>query len=285
MPPQKLGVNPMPTKSDVTVVVVAYAVVRLDLAWVPPEAYVIVVHNDDALEEASVSHPRARHLHLPRNVGFGAAVNRALPLITTARVILANPDMTLTRQHWYDLVGTGELECRTLRMDTPDGRPTVVLAKYPSPIRFVLMAWRLRHRFRRLAPTGSPSRDEDGPPIERFSVADRWLSGALLSMPVGLLRSVGGFDEELFLYYEDLDLFQRIAQAVPDVEVSVVDPSGGRPVHLVGGTSTGSASRVARIRLASALHWARKQPGIRWRLATRLGGLARFALPRSWSIP
>ena len=51
-----------------------------------------IVHNDGALDRASLG-ARVVHVDAPGNVGFGAAVNLALPHVTTERVVLCNPDV------------------------------------------------------------------------------------------------------------------------------------------------------------------------------------------------
>src|SRR5438105_4306232 len=95
-----------------TVVCVAYRTPAVDLSWVPDGTPVIVVHNDDQLDEASL--PSATHVHSRGNVGFGAAVNRALAMVQTRRFILCNPDARLQSAHWDALVdgaGRPEIMC------------------------------------------------------------------------------------------------------------------------------------------------------------------------------
>lgn len=40
-----------------------------------------------------------------------------------------------------------------------------------------------------------------------------WVSGAAFAMRRGLFREMGGFDEQFFLYYEDVDLCRRVRDA------------------------------------------------------------------------
>ena len=78
------------------------------------------------------------------------------------------------------------------------------------------------------------------------------MSGAVLSLPTEVFASVDGFDEGYFLYYEDADLFWRLAQESPNLRMRVVDVPAA--VHDVGGSSP--SSRTARLRRQSAQRYA-----------------------------
>jgi GT2 family glycosyltransferase len=61
-----------------------------------------------------------------------------------------------------------------------------------------------------------------------------WVTGAVLVMRRSMFQDLGGFDEELFMYFEDKDLCARTWQRGATV---VFDP-GESVVHLKGGSST-----------------------------------------------
>lgn len=58
-----------------------------------------------------------------------------------------------------------------------------------------------------------------------------WVSGACMMVPRDLMRLLGGFDEQIFMYYEDVDLCTRIRQAGRKVyfnpEIQVVHHGAG----------------------------------------------------------
>jgi N-acetylglucosaminyl-diphospho-decaprenol L-rhamnosyltransferase len=106
----------------------------------------------------------------------------------------------------------------------------------------------------------------------RWSLHERWASGAVVSFPVDALRAVGGFDPRYFLYVEDLDLCERLGARHPTMSVVVADV---RPAHhAVGGTASHAARRPVELHRARSWHtYARSRSTIGWRIAALLVGL------------
>src|SRR5207302_134374 len=111
-------------------------------------------HNDDSLDPASVPRRAVVHLRGGGNVGFGAAVNAALPRVATRRVVLCNPDTMLRAEHWDALDGGGEDDVVVIPLREADGTPTSVVNRYPSALSLLLSAYRAG----RLAPRGGTPR-------------------------------------------------------------------------------------------------------------------------------
>jgi N-acetylglucosaminyl-diphospho-decaprenol L-rhamnosyltransferase len=138
----------------------------------------------------------ARVIRNARNEGFGRAMNIGVRAASTPFCLLTNPDLVYdagavaallaAAQRWPD---AGLLAPRIIE---PDGRffyqATSLLAPY------------LTNPGGKLSP---PEGDCCAP----------FLSGASLLAPRDLLLSLGGFDENLFLFYEDDDLCRRVADA------------------------------------------------------------------------
>ncbi|MEO0493731.1 MAG: hypothetical protein AAF081_09965 [Actinomycetota bacterium] len=265
-----------------SVVIVAYGVDTLSLDWVPDTAEVIVVHNDDALSDAACVHPNVVHVRPGRNVGFGAGVNLGLARVTTERVILCNPDTALERVHFDALDGGDTDSIVTIPLVEADGTPNAVVNPYWTIPTFLATVFRLG----RFAPRGGALRQVatrvlrgGGDHVDalrheagEWSLQDRWVTGALLSAPTEAMRAVGGFDETYFLYYEDADLQQRLAQRFPSMKVELRDVEPG--VHLVGGCAVDDETRaaVADHRRVSAKTYAGRQPGLGWRLTEAMVG-------------
>jgi hypothetical protein len=261
-----------------TAVYVAFATRTLELDWLPADAHVVVVHNDDALDRGSLRHDGVVHVDAPGNIGFGAAVNLALPLVDD-RAVLCNPDAVLTRVHWDALThDVGVADIVTVPLVDGTGVPTSVVSRYPTPLSHLVSAYRLG----RWLPRGSAARRwaahglgrwgaahaeslED--PVGAWPLSERWVSGAVLSIDGDLLRKVHGFDERYFLYYEDVDLCSRLANAARNARAVVASVPPG--MHIVGASAVGDSTQggaTARHRFASALTYARDQSGVPWRL-------------------
>jgi N-acetylglucosaminyl-diphospho-decaprenol L-rhamnosyltransferase len=275
-----------------TAIYVSFRTPTLDLSWLPADADVIVVHNDESLDRSSCAHPRVRHVGNGDNVGFGAAVNLALPLVSTARVALVNPDTQLAPEHWLALMEAPASEIVVVPLVDGKGRPTSMVSAFPTPASLVLTAYRVGRWF----PRGGRGRRALAPLLGRWGRAhsesldavaggswpasERWASGAVVSYDVARLREVGAFDEGYFLYLEDTDLGRRLAARFRDLRVRL---AGGTPgVHTVGGSAAGSeAWREAQRRYTgSAIRYASSQAGPGWRaaraaLAARARWLAR----------
>lgn len=265
-----------------TVVIVAFGVEELSLDWIPAEARVVVVHNDDRLSDAACVHPNVVHVRPGTNLGFGAGVNLGLLDVETERVILCNPDTALHRAHFDALDSGDDRTIVTVPLIEADGTPNAVVSPYWSVPAFLATVFRLGRfaprggRLRSVASrllVGGAGHDEAlRHEAGRWPLSERWVTGALVSLPMRAMRAVGGFDETFFLYYEDADLQQRIARVVPDmhVELRCVEPG----VHLVGGCAIDGETRalVADHRRVSARTYAGRQDGLTWRLTEAVIG-------------
>jgi GT2 family glycosyltransferase len=157
-----------------------------------------------------------------RNLGFAAGVNagaRAALDAGATELLLLNPDASLTRDD------VEVLHRRVL------GRPMAlvspVVRRPDGTVWFdgadVLLS-NGRIRSRRTRPRGDESHG-----------AAPWLSGACLMVSSLLWRTVGGFDEEYFMYWEDVDLSARVLEAGGGV---LVEPAA-TAVHDEGGSQEG----------------------------------------------
>ena len=79
--------------------------------------------------------------------------------------------------------------------------------------------------------------------------SQRWLSGALLIVARSEFIGLGGFDERLFLYYEDMELSRRYLNS--GFPISVTDAITGR--HALGGSSGPTDAPSATVSAASAM--------------------------------
>lgn len=225
----------------------------LDRSAMATPAVVVVVDNlRDAAARAEVvalaSDRGWECLTNPDNRGFGAAANqgvaRAAELGCDA-VVLLNPDLAAAGEVLDALAGAVAARPRTLvspRVVRPDGRPWFTGGDLD------LVAGR--------------TRNVEAPPVPR---AAGWLSGACLAASTGFWAELGGFADDYFLYWEDVDLSYRATRAGGTLLVR----QDLTVTHDVGGTQGGKSATYMRFNtrnrlLFAARHLPREQAR-RWR--------------------
>jgi N-acetylglucosaminyl-diphospho-decaprenol L-rhamnosyltransferase len=169
------------------------AVIGAALASLPPGLPVIVVDNASGDDSASIAEAAgATVIRRPSNAGFGVANNDGMRAAATECVLLMNPDARL-------LTGCLETLLAVMR-DRTDAAilaPTVrtkggISRKWSSPI---------------TAPAFRSGETRGGATPIGFA------SGAVFLARREVLLALGGFDEQLFMYFEDDDLSRRVLDA------------------------------------------------------------------------
>ena len=196
----------------------------------------IVVANASRDASASVAEAAgAQVIRNARNEGYGRANNRGVRAAETAEhVLVVNPDVVLrpgavdalldAARAWPD---AGLLAPRLVE---PDGR-------FFYQARSLLAPYLTNPGGRRALPQG----DACAP----------FLSGACLMMPRALFLDLGGFDENIFLFYEDDDLCRRVA----DTGRALIHVHAAEALHGRGRSSAPQPGRVFRSRWHQA--WSR----------------------------
>jgi GT2 family glycosyltransferase len=170
--------------------------------------HVVVVDNasdDDLALELPGALPQAKLLKNQKNLGFGAANNRALAAVTTPYALLLNPDCLPTKEFFDGLL--------------------LAAARFPEA---AIIA---PHLIRR---NGTPEVSYRWPATHWDSTGPAasgpccvgFVCGAVMLLNMAVMKKVGFFDETFFLYYEDEDLCQRVFLAseqivvVPELEIT-----------------------------------------------------------------
>lgn len=159
---------------------------------------VIVVDNASEDDSAHVAESYgARVLRNAKNEGFGRAMNRGLRAATTDFALLVNPDLVLEEGAVQALLAAAaqwpDAAIFAPRLVEPDGR--VFFANQSA-----LAQGALRNACsQRWEPEGD--------------CCTPFLSGACWLVRRATVLSLGGFDENIFLFYEDDDLCRRVLDA------------------------------------------------------------------------
>ncbi|PLL14452.1 glycosyltransferase family 2 protein [Tabrizicola sp. TH137] len=171
-----------------------------------------VILSDNASEDGTADEtrhllPHATILRHPRNLGFGAANNRALDRVETDFALLLNPDCTLTEAALSRLVATADQfpEAVMIAPRIVDGEGRVDLGH-----RWVNDLW------------ASKGPAAEGPACVGF------VTGAAMLIRMSVAARHGFFDERFFLYYEDDDLCRQWFNARLPL---IIDPSA-QAIHL-----------------------------------------------------
>jgi GT2 family glycosyltransferase len=258
--------------------------------------YEIIVSENGSQDgsEAAVrdAFPQVRLIQNGADLGFGAAVNVAAQVAVGEYLAIVAPDAVMLPNTLSRLVNVARTEGpRVLgcRLVDGAGRSQISCARLPTPLRvFALFSRldrlvpfpRMQMYYDRVGYWGKRPWDHDA----RRDVET--LLGAFLFLPLDVFRSIGGFDERYFMYYEEVDLFRRlhdrgdIVTFIPDVSM----------VHFSGQATKQEYARMRFEAQKSLLIYTAKWHGLLQAQAIRLVliilavlRLFRFGLSRSAS--
>jgi N-acetylglucosaminyl-diphospho-decaprenol L-rhamnosyltransferase len=233
----------------------------------PAVSSIVVVDSgspDAATTRAVVDQMVGVHfLAIEHNVGFGSACNRGAAVTTEANLVFLNPDTVVGErcvsklvQHLRSCESSSD-RCAVVGplVRNPDG------SRYPSARVFPSLLTAAGHAF--LGPIWS------GNPFSaaylRSTASPEWVSGTAMAVRRDAFEAVGGFDEQYFMYVEDVDLCWRLTRAGWTVAMC----EAAEVMHRIGGSSR-------RHRFAMIAHHHRSL----WRFAKRSStGIERVMLP------
>jgi N-acetylglucosaminyl-diphospho-decaprenol L-rhamnosyltransferase len=189
---------------------------------------VIVVDNgstDTSLELLATSFPTVRVVSNPDNQGFAAASNQGLGLAQSPNVLFLNndtvPDPAALEELAAFLTDHPDAGIAGPSLAFPGGRRQPSCGPGPN-LWTEILARTLLHR-------ALPGVREKAP--DRTRRVD-WVTGAALCIRRDLAVELRGLDEEMFMFYEDLDLCARARAAGRQVWFVATPPI----VHLGGAT-------------------------------------------------
>lgn len=249
----------------VSAVLVTYnsgAVITSSLPALAGLARVLVVDNasrDDTIAVARQALPTVEIIAHQTNVGFGNGCNAALVRVTTEFALLVNPDAVVEAEAVRELVAAAERY--------PDAAilgPALLTAEGKVELSHNLDLFsQTRHRKR-----------ADAHLVPEGDLCAGFLSGAVMLLRMDAIHQFGGFDPDIFLFYEDTELCLRAVRA----GWSLVHVPSARVTHLGGGSSRPSPriDRLKQWHMAwSRAHVERKYHGhilgLAWPLLLRHG--------------
>jgi GT2 family glycosyltransferase len=208
--------------------------------------------------------PSVTLIALQDNIGFGGACNIGVTASSGSFIILLNPDAVASAQAIRTFIEFCEKHPRAGivggHLVDPFGLPLQSMGDRPTVVRLVLekpVEWMTK----RVNPCGVLRRTI-GRYCTKFRMPNEaepvdWVSGAALGCRRQAWNDIGGFDENFFLYYEDVDLCLRAAQVgweVWHVPAAVV-------FHHSGVSFAGNVDYQKRIYYANQRYFFQKHQG------------------------
>jgi N-acetylglucosaminyl-diphospho-decaprenol L-rhamnosyltransferase len=233
----------------------------------------------DGAPEKAAGRDGVRLLRTGENLGYGAGANRGAAELPddVGWVVIANPDVEWRPGSLDELLEAGERWPRGGAFGPLIREPNGTV--YPSARLLPSLGRGAGHGVLGAVWPGNPwtreYRQSDTAVSERLA---GWLSGSCLLVRRTAFESVHGFDPRYFMYFEDVDLGERLGRAgwqnvyVPSAEV----------VHL-GGHATARASRrmLAEHHRSAYRYLADRHRGLRW---LPLLGVVRAGLELRWRL-
>ena len=194
---------------------------------------IVVVDNDSkdgSVEDLEAADPAVTIVRTGRNLGFGTGVNRGAAAVDAEFILVLNADTVVEPGMVKALVASIDADPKVgivgPLIETPDGD------LYPSARTFPTMADAVGHAFLGMVAPGNRFTrryrmlDWDHAAARRVD----WVSGSCLLVRQTCFRGIGGFDEDFFMYLEDVDLCWRARRAGWDV---AYEPAA-RVMHVQG---------------------------------------------------
>jgi GT2 family glycosyltransferase len=199
------------------------------------ESYEVIVSdngsNDGSIEFIKAEHPQVHIIENGRNLRFAKANNVGIRACHGEYILILNPD-TIIHEGTLDRIvkfADQHLEaaafgCRVLNAD---GSYQVSARPFSTIRRELIVAFRLQWlAYLSDFLLGDSYQGWKGETEKRVD----WITGCFMLIRSDLLRRLGGFDEQFFYYYEDMDLSRRIWKSGHSIVYTPV----GTITHLKG---------------------------------------------------
>lgn len=199
---------------------------------------IVVVDNasaDCSVEMMKAEFPSIPLIALGKNLGFGAASNRGIKACSSEQIVLLNADTRMNsgsiqalRNYLEDHPQAAIIGPRILN---PDRTLQTSCFHFPTPLHIFLYISGLYRWIPRLPVLKQRSLQkmttESARPVP-------WILGAALAFRRETFEGLGGFDENFFMYFEEVDICYRLFSQgkqihfVPEAEI----------IHVGGGSTT-----------------------------------------------
>jgi N-acetylglucosaminyl-diphospho-decaprenol L-rhamnosyltransferase len=187
----------------------------LKSSTVAPDSVIVVDNSPTALALPSTPWLGSVELiHRPDNPGYGTAANLGIEKLSADCdwIVVCNPDVLVGQSTLEILLKEGRANAAAGSLGpsiwNDDG------SLYPSARAIPRLGVGIGHGLLGIVwPTNPWTKAYRGQYRSRQNRETGWLSGAFLFLRAQALTTVGGFDENYFMFFEDVDLGWRLSQA------------------------------------------------------------------------
>ncbi len=185
---------------------------------------IIIVDNTPDPEEISYirkKFPGFKYVHNPVNGGYGYAINKGARLTSSGNLLILNPDTVATEPAIDRLIDESRirsgLEILSCRQVNERGKECIVTGYFPA---FSNLTGLLRTVFK---PKPHPEKDK--------LIYPDWVSGSVLFFRRETFGKLNGFDEDFWMYFEDVDICKRVCDMGGEIillnDISIEHNHGG----------------------------------------------------------
>ena len=220
---------------------------------------ILLVNNsprDEGLPNAVKDHPSVQRIENRINLGFAKANNQAFDLSKGKTILLLNPDTVLTDNSINNMLNylhqNAEIGLLGAKLLDPDGNLQYSCRRFPTLWTGLFNRYSIMTK---LFPENPFTRQYLLLDFDHNSAREvDWVSGSCMMISRELFLSIGKFDENYFLFNEDVDLCHRVKQAgkqvvyFPDAQV----------FHHVSSSNSKLAARTIIHRHQGMVHYYQK---------------------------
>ena len=179
-----------------------------------PELQVILIDNSptDYLKDV-ISDSRILYFHRPDNPGFGAAHNIAFNISIKEKVkyhFIINPDIHFDKFVMHEIIKYCEQNQNVgavmPKVVFPDGRIQRLAKLIPSPLEYFARRFIPITYLKKIINNRYELKNYD----YSYILDAPFLSGCFLCFRTDVIEQIKGFDERIFLYFEDNDICRKI---------------------------------------------------------------------------
>ncbi len=175
---------------------------------------IIIIDNNSFDNSLSLlpKHPKITIIQNNENRGFAKACNQGFKLCKASYTLLLNPDTQLLKNTLQECINCIEeidaFDIMGVTLLNDEGKVTYSCARFPSPIRYFYDAFGLSKIVPKVFTPALLMNDWN----HKTSRYVDQVMGAFMFMRTSIFEKVGFFDEQFFVYYEELDFSKRLAE-------------------------------------------------------------------------